>query len=673
MTRLPRIARAVAGAAAVGALATGGTGVIAALGTPTASATPEEDCQAVRDRDHQIWLDLVNSLPPGAPTPPEPINPCIAAETTSAAPTTPALPGLEAGASGSGPQVGANAPTNMPSYSGTDIVPVPGLPAPSSAETEPTRDNERTTPPTPTTALPNPALPTGQVEATRGAPNGEQLTRAESNGPAAVVPSIPSGGYTESGSEDPEALLLLIAGLGGALAGATRFGRGSLACGRWPWSGGSGRLTVAKPDGGEQTFVLMLDQDSPRTYRFRQDMPAGGSMRTNNDGSVYILDADGRIVGGVKAPWSFDALGRPVRTWYDVEGETLVQHIDPEPGTVYPILADPEYTPEQRAKDQATAGFVGPGTPAFEGERQAAHQRLADNPEGVPVTPDNLAGALGVSGAESDVPVPPTALQGPDDIPPDTALGAIQEQQESAGVAVTPETWGAAVTGDEYTTPPPGESGDPTLDGLADQQPDGVAGPTNSLQIDYDEEGNPWRVYDPESGWLAFYTTENSELVLTSARRLDQGRVQQQTITDALDSRPGQILQVLPAFRGLRALGGAGKAVEELGSGQAGRSPAPVGATSPDKSPGRLPDGVAPDWQARPSDNGKGQVWQPSGSEGNANQIRIMDGTPRYPNGYVRFYNEHGQPVNLNGKPGSRAETHIPRNSDGSYPLPEGW
>jgi hypothetical protein len=45
----------------------------------------------------------------------------------------------------------------------------------------------------------------------------------------------------------------------------------------------------------------------------------------------------------------------------------------------------------------------------------------------------------------------------------------------------------------------------------------------------------------------------------------------------------------------------------------------------------------------------------------------------QYPNGYVRFYNEHGQPVGLNGKPGPNSATHIPIAPDGTYPLPQGW
>lgn len=88
---------------------------------------------------------------------------------------------------------------------------------------------------------------------------------------------------------------------------------------------------------------------------------------------------------------------------------------------------------------------------------------------------------------------------------------------------------------------------------------------------------------------------------------------------------------------------------------------------------GESPPGVQPDWDSRTADNGKGTVYQRPGATGNADSVRVMEPNPKYSHGYVRFYNEHGQPVDLNGKPGPRPDTHIPRNPDGSYPIPEGW
>ena len=85
------------------------------------------------------------------------------------------------------------------------------------------------------------------------------------------------------------------------------------------------------------------------------------------------------------------------------------------------------------------------------------------------------------------------------------------------------------------------------------------------------------------------------------------------------------------------------------------------------------PAGTKPDWIPRSAENGKGLVFQRPGATGNADMFRIADPTEQAPNGYVRFYNKHGQPMGLDGKPGSRDSSHFPIGPDGAYPLPEGW
>jgi hypothetical protein len=49
-------------------------------------------------------------------------------------------------------------------------------------------------------------------------------------------------------------------------------------------------------------------------------------------------------VGEFLAPWAKDATGTPVPTSYSVVGDTLVQHVETTPSTVFPVVADPYIT-----------------------------------------------------------------------------------------------------------------------------------------------------------------------------------------------------------------------------------------------------------------------------------------------------------------------------------------
>ncbi|MFC9967073.1 hypothetical protein [Nocardia ignorata] len=86
----------------------------------------------------------------------------------------------------------------------------------------------------------------------------------------------------------------------------------------------------------------------------------------------------------------------------------------------------------------------------------------------------------------------------------------------------------------------------------------------------------------------------------------------------------------------------------------------------------KRPDNVPEGWVSKQA-RGDGVIWQKPGSVGDADTIRVMAPTDRYPNGYVKFTNSHGQPLKLDGKPGSKAETHFDLNADGTFTLPKGW
>lgn len=163
-------------------------------------------------------------------------------------------------------------------------------------------------------------------------------------------------------------------------------------------------LTVVWPGGAEQTFDLLNGPESPREYYFPKKVPPGGHMRVNADGSADILDVNGAVVSHEAPPWAYDALGRPVPTWYEVadDGTTLIQHIEPGPDVLYPIFADGldggtnEATGHQISAVELSNGqeaITGqPGGIAVVGTPDDGHSAYVPNPEtmkpDVPMTVD---------------------------------------------------------------------------------------------------------------------------------------------------------------------------------------------------------------------------------------------------------------------------------------------
>ena len=125
------------------------------------------------------------------------------------------------------------------------------------------------------------------------------------------------------------------------------------------------------------------------------------------------------------------------------------------------------------------------------------------------------------------------------------------------------------------------------------------------------------------------------------------------------------------AIYNLAGLAGLGRAVcGKFGRGDAGipssqdSQSSPLAATPPSRPP------VVPDtWQVRRANDGKGWDWR----ESDSNAFRTKEPDERYPNGNVRFYNEHNQSLTQDGRPGSQDETHFPIREDGTYDVPKGW
>lgn len=87
---------------------------------------------------------------------------------------------------------------------------------------------------------------------------------------------------------------------------------------------------VTLPEGAR----LVAEKDMPESA----NLPEGATL----SGAVFIVDPEGKVLGGFSSPWAKDTNRASVATHYDIRSGNLVQVIDHRgPGTAYPVVADP--------------------------------------------------------------------------------------------------------------------------------------------------------------------------------------------------------------------------------------------------------------------------------------------------------------------------------------------
>lgn len=141
-------------------------------------------------------------------------------------------------------------------------------------------------------------------------------------------------------------------------------------------NGGYVTFTLPDLEGGEpKAWYILATPDSPGN--FTTDVPTAPDeeLVERADGSVVLVKTGtGQVVRTVKAPWAKDALGRDQPTWYSIEKiddrtSTITQHIQPNKGALYPLVAD--------ATDPGGGGASGEGG---ESHNDSPNPPAASNP-----------------------------------------------------------------------------------------------------------------------------------------------------------------------------------------------------------------------------------------------------------------------------------------------------
>ncbi|RXS81884.1 hypothetical protein EST92_15355 [Streptomyces sp. TM32] len=99
-------------------------------------------------------------------------------------------------------------------------------------------------------------------------------------------------------------------------------------------------------DGGARTLVTLKDAKAPTSQRFKLDLPAGVKAVGNGEGGYDLIrQTQGGepvlVVGSIDAPWAKDANGKKVSTAYRLDGNSLIQTIETNETTAFPVVADP--------------------------------------------------------------------------------------------------------------------------------------------------------------------------------------------------------------------------------------------------------------------------------------------------------------------------------------------
>lgn len=102
---------------------------------------------------------------------------------------------------------------------------------------------------------------------------------------------------------------------------------------------------------GVRALVAIKDETAPKEYRFPVDGPAGSRLVSsaellgaeNDTGEVLLVAADGTALGLFEPAWAKDANGQAVPTSYRIEGSSLVQVVDVDENTAFPVVADPNW------------------------------------------------------------------------------------------------------------------------------------------------------------------------------------------------------------------------------------------------------------------------------------------------------------------------------------------
>lgn len=103
-------------------------------------------------------------------------------------------------------------------------------------------------------------------------------------------------------------------------------------------------LKITTSNSGFAVAAELESVDSPHQLRFDVSVPDGATLVLTEEGSIDVVGRDGFTLGAFATPWAVDTNGSDVTTSYSVDGNTIIQTVDPVAKELYPVIADPKFT-----------------------------------------------------------------------------------------------------------------------------------------------------------------------------------------------------------------------------------------------------------------------------------------------------------------------------------------
>ena len=111
-------------------------------------------------------------------------------------------------------------------------------------------------------------------------------------------------------------------------------------------------------ESGFRTFIIINNNGAPHDYSFNVTLPDKFYLAISEEAKEYDIQEneiavlnEGFLMGVFKAPWAKDANGKEIETYYTLEGNSIVQHVNFDKTCAFPIIADPWYGTSSKTED----------------------------------------------------------------------------------------------------------------------------------------------------------------------------------------------------------------------------------------------------------------------------------------------------------------------------------